>query len=330
MQSAMKYRLSAIPVLVALCFSLWTTTCAVFAKSDRLPKGHEKLTINMDGRDREYLLYVPSKYDKSKAVPLVIMLHGLGGTALNSQQETGWSAKAEQETFLVAYPEATRPEATSPPSLRNNPQAWNDGSGRFHLVERKIDDVAFLSSVIDQIGTDYNIDSKRIYCAGFSNGASMAFRVGAKMSDRVAAIAPSAGACWIENLRLTHGISLCYITGTADTLNPVEGGFPVLAIGGKDQGGQKKPPIEVTIDKWAKALECGEMLNYDKTRNGVHTRRYGPGRDGAEVEFTTVEGLGHHWAGGQSQAPEWLVGKNTKKLKATDEVWEFFLAHPRR
>ncbi|MEO6753546.1 MAG: plasmid partitioning protein, partial [Chthoniobacteraceae bacterium] len=64
------------------------------------------------------------------------------------------------------------------------------------------------------------------------------------------------------------------------------------------------------------------------TKNGVHTRRYGPGRDGVEIAFITIEGLGHNWAGGVSQAPEYMVGKNTDKLKATDVVWDFFVNHP--
>jgi polyhydroxybutyrate depolymerase len=158
----------------------------------------------------------------------------------------------------------------------------------------------------------------------------MAFRVGAELPSKVAAIAPHAGACWTEKLQLSRGVSLCYITGTADSLNPLEGGFPKLAIGGTEQGGLKKPAVQETIEKWVQSLECEGKPQRDATTDGVRVRRYGKGRDGAQVDFITVEGLGHHWAGGVGQAPEFLVGKNTTKLNATDVVWEFFSSHPRR
>jgi len=103
---------------------------------------------------------------------------------------------------------------------------------------------------------------------------------------------------------------------------------PKLTIGGKDQGGKPKPPVIDSVLKWAKALVCPEKPTQDDIRNGVRTRRYGPGRDGAEVVFITIEGLGHRLAGGVSQAPEFLVGKNTDKLEATDVVWNFFAKYP--
>jgi len=325
---SMKYRLAAIGIpLTLLCGAVIGTKSS---KSAELPKGHQRLNLSVGDREREAILYVPPTYRKSVEVPLVLMLHGMGGTATNSINETGWSKKADEAMFIVVYPEATRPDAESPPSFRTNPQAWNDGSGRFHAAEQQIDDVAFIEALIDHVVKDYAIEPKRIYVAGFSNGASMAFRVGAELPSAVAAIAPNAGACWMEKLQLSHGVSLCYITGTADSLNPLEGGVPKLAIGGRDRGGLKKPAVQQTIEKWVQALECDGKPERDTTTDGVRVRRYGKGRDGAEVDFTTVEGLGHHWAGGVSSAPEFLVGKNTKHLNATDVVWEFFSSHPKR
>ena len=82
------------------------------------------------------------------------------------------------------------------------------------------------------------------------------------------------------------------------------------------------------IAKWAKVLECADEPIMEETVSGVRTSRYGQGRDDAEVLCITIEGLGHHWAGGKSQAPEFLVGKNTDKLSATDVIWAFFSSHP--
>jgi polyhydroxybutyrate depolymerase len=260
-------------------------------------------------------------------VPLVISFHGGGGTGINAMKETGWSAKADAEGFIVAYPEGVRPYRMRPPSLRSSMQSWNDGSGRFYSAEQKIDDVAFIRALIEKLSADYSIDQRRIFATGFSNGASMAFRVGHELADRIAAIAPHSGACWSETVQPARGVSVCYLTGTMDTLNPMEGGFPKMALGGRDQGGKPKPPVIDSLLKWVRALGLPERPLKDDTKNGVRTRRYGPGRDGVEVIFIAIEGLGHNWAGGVGQAPEFMVGKNTDKLKATDVIWNFFRTH---
>lgn len=303
---------------------------AVAGVADEPPEGHRRLEISVQGRNREWLLFVPSKYEPTKPVPLVIMLHGMGGTAGNALAETGWSGKAEQETFIVAYPEGTRPDADRQPSFRKNPQSWNDGSGRFHAGERNIDDLAFIAALLDRLSADFSIDPGRIFIAGFSNGASMAMRCGAELSDRVAAVAAAAGACWLDSVGLKRGVSLFYVTGTADSVNPLDGGVPRLAFGREDRSERRKTAVQESVEKWARALSCAVTPSVDRDADGVRERRYGPGRDGAETVFITVEGLGHHWAGGISQAPEIMVGKNSRKLDATEAAWAFFVAHPRR
>lgn len=324
MKSSM-FRLVAF--LACLTFAvLWLWTLG--ATADDLPPQHSRVVIKTRQGDRECIVHVPPAYDPSKPIPLVIMLHGFGGTASSAAKETGWSAKADQETFIIAYPEATRPDKSRPANFRNNPQAWNDGSGRFHAADENIDDVGFIEALLDQLTEKYQLDSKRVFVTGFSNGASMAFRVGAELAARIAAIAPVAGTCWLEKPEPLHAISICYITGTADSLNPLAGGYPKLAFGGKEQGGQPKPAVQTFIDQWAKALRCPEQPRLDEIASGVRKRVYGFGRDKAELVFITVEGLGHHWAGGVSQAPNFLVGKPTDKLKATDVIWEFFSSHP--
>jgi polyhydroxybutyrate depolymerase len=233
---------------------------------------HERRTIASNGVDRSFVLFVPKQYHPSAPIPLLVMLHGMGGTAMNAHQETGWSTKGAAENFIVAYPEGTRPNDKASPSLRKNPQAWNDGSGRFHVAEKNVDDVAFIGSVLECIATDYNIDPRRIYVTGFSNGASMAFRIGAELSDRIAAIAPCAGACWTDELKLSGKLSLCYITGMSDKLNPMEGGYPKLNFGGDDQGGNKKPAVQATMAKWVEALKCKDSPTNDTSTNGVRIR----------------------------------------------------------
>ncbi len=288
-----------------------------------VPAGHALRTLTEGGVERIYLLYVPSQYDRAKPLPLVLMLHGFGGTAANAIRETGWSAKADREGFIVAYPQATRPDERAAPNLRTNGTAWNDGSGRFHSSERSIDDVAFIRTVIERTQKEFSIDAKRVYVTGFSNGGSMTFRIGNKLADRVAAIAPVASASWADTLSPVRKLSMLYITGTKDPLNPLEGGVPRLAFKKQSDDGKAKRAVEAQIAQWVSALGLPSSASSDETVNGVRRQVFGSPKTTPQVEYITVEGLGHIWAGGENVLPEFVVGKPTDKFNATDTIWAF-------
>jgi len=294
------------------------------------------ITLRVDGRERHALLHLPnSETDPARAAQallLVIMLHGYGGTSAHSERETRWSAKADTERFVVAYPDATRPRPEQAASLRGNPQAWNDGSERFHAPGSEVNDVEFIRTLIDELVKQQRIDPRRIYVTGFSNGASMALRVGAELAERVTAVAPVAGASWLDNPWPARGISVLYLTGTADPLNPLQGGVPRLRRPSAPPGtggaagpeGKPKKSLDALMAQWSQALRCSAEPSTDVTNNGVRTRRYGGCRDEAEVAFVTIEGLGHIWAGGVNHLPEMWVGQATDKFDATDVIWNFF------
>ena len=293
--------------------------------------GDHNFTIRVGELDRRYTVHVPTGYDGKTSVPVVIMLHGGGGTGKAAATETGWGAKADEAGFLAVFPDAMSRDPTQPSSFGRNPQLWNDGSDRFYPGQKAPDDVGFLNAMLDELLAKFTVDQGRIFVTGFSNGASMSFRIGAELSKRIAAIAPVAGASWLEPLTLERAVPMVYITGTADPLNPIEGGVPKLATGGSDKVRAKpKPPVRDSILKWTKALGCPATPRDTSEANGVRTEIYGPGRDGAEVIYLTVEGLGHTWAGGKSLLPEFMVGKRSDKIKATDVIWAFFQKHFRK
>jgi polyhydroxybutyrate depolymerase len=107
-------------------------------------------------------------------------------------QETGWVSKADETGFIAVYPQGVREDPSRPPSVLRNPQTWNDGSGRFYAGEINADDTGFTRAMIADLKKRFNVDPKRIYVSGFSNGSPMAFRLGVELSDQIAAIAPLA------------------------------------------------------------------------------------------------------------------------------------------
>jgi polyhydroxybutyrate depolymerase len=170
------------------------------------------------------------------------------------------------------------------------------------------------------------VDKRRIYATGFSNGASMSFRLGVELAHRFAAIAPVAGALWLEPGTLKHPVPMLYITGTADPLNLIEGGVPKLLNGAYDPVRAKaKPPVKDSIHKWARALGVPTVPRINEA-DGVRTETYGAE---AQVIYIAIDGMGHHWPGGRSLLPESMVGTWSGKLRATDVIWDFFRRHAR-
>lgn len=292
--------------------------------------GSHSLAITVNDLDRTYIVHVPATYQPQRPSPLVIMLHGGGGTARAAMRETEWTMKAEREGFLAVFPNAMARDPAQPSSFVRNPQLWNDGSDRFYPGQKAPDDVGFIAAMLDDLSTRFALDKRRVFVTGFSNGASMSFRVGAELSDRIAAIAPVAGALWFDPPLFKHPVSLCYITGTADPLNPIEGGVPKLATGASERIRAKpKPPVRDSILKWARALGCPAAPASLSEADGVRIETCSPALGNAEVIYIAVAGLGHTWAGGRSLLPENLVGKTSNKIRATDVIWEFFRKHER-
>src|SRR3954469_13705971 len=133
--------------------------------SRALPPGDHRVSLPHGGLDRSYLLHVPTN---PGPLPLVMMLHGAGGSAEFAADETGWSRLADVERFAVVYPEGGPVKPHKAPKFLTNPQEWNDVSGR-----GRHDDVGFLLAVLDDLQS--HIDPARVYVTGFSNGAGMTF-----------------------------------------------------------------------------------------------------------------------------------------------------------
>lgn len=317
-----------ISLLVFCLSSVGCLTGEIRSQNSNLGPGNHTLTLTVQGLKRDYIVHVPSGYDSKTPLPLVIMLHGGGGTAKAAIKETGWDKKADEAGFLAVFPNAAARDPSRRSSFALNPQLWNDGSNRFYPDQTVVDDSRFISDMIDDLFTRFNVDKKHVFVTGFSNGASMSFLVGSQLSNRIAAIAPVAGACWIDPVKLERPVSMLYITGKADPLNLIEGGVPRLATGASDEVRAKpKPPVRDSILKWVKALDCFQTPAKVSEKNGVRTETYGTCQGNAEVIYITVEDLGHIWAGGISLLPERWVGKTSDKINATDVIWNFFQKH---
>src|SRR5262245_41490165 len=169
-----RMKILSLPLLCLL------TLAVLHPAAQAATKAH-KLTV--DGVTRQYLLHVPPAKAGSKSAktrrPVVVMFHGAGGNARSAMKETGWVAKADAEGFIAVFPEGTAPDPAKPGRFVGNPQTWNDGSGRLNVgaAQAKVDDLAFMRALLDDLAKRPDVDTQRIYVTGFSNGASMSFLV---------------------------------------------------------------------------------------------------------------------------------------------------------
>jgi polyhydroxybutyrate depolymerase len=251
-------------------------------------------TLNYDGIDRIYLLHVPSSYDGLSAVPLVVALHGYSGNGAGLESLTGFSVKANSNNFIVVYPDGT-----------GSTRSWNAGNCCGQAMTNNVDDVGFISALIDTLSANYNIDSTRIYATGFSNGSMMSYRLAAELSDKIAAIAGVAGQMVLDDCDPVRALPIMHLHALDDGV--------VLYEGSSD--GFIYPSVEAVIDIWVEINGCDTVPDTIIDNSGIlMVRKWAAQTSNADVFLYTRPTGGHTWP--------------TGTVSATDSIWDFFVEHP--
>ena len=264
-------------------------------------------TIVSSGRERQYLLYVPPSYDRTKPTPLVISMHAAAVWPATQMNLSRWNRLVDEYGFIVVYPSGS-----------GVPKIWhvNRGAGLMR-------DVRFISELIDTLETAYNIDPARIYANGFSLGGGMAFVLSCTLSDRIAAVGMVAAAqtlpwSWCTDDR---AVPMIAFYGTADLVS-YEGGpspdpFNPLTF----------PAVRDWTANWARRNRCSEDPVETRVTASVRRLAYTNCAENADVILYTIEGGGHTWPGGK-YLPEWILGRTTRDINASSVMWAFFREHP--
>ena len=280
-----------------------------------LGPGDHTRSLKIGDADRSCLVHVPPKYDAKKPTPVVLVLHGAATNGAITVAFSGMNKKADEAGFIAVYPNGT--------GLAGLMLTWNAGNFPKN-GNAKPDDVAFIGKALDDLATVVNVDPKRVYATGLSNGGMMCYRLAAELSDRIAAIAPVSGTMAVDNYHPKRPVPVMHFHGTADKLVPFDGPGNRSPVGFKS--------VDDTIKTCVKENGCPDEPKTvklpDKAGDGtsVTKKTYGPGKDGAEVVLFVIENGGHTWPG--QQPPVEFLGKSTKNLAANDLIWEFFEKHP--
>ncbi len=282
--------------LLALFFLLITTSLS--AQYD---------SIFVDGIFRTYQLHLPTDYNGSTELPMVIAMHGGFGSGPQLETQSKLSEKADDANFIVVYPEGV-------PSLLNI-RTWNAGGCCGYAMNNDIDDVGFISALIDSLSNELAIDNNRIYATGMSNGAFMSFRLACELSEEIAAIAPVAGTMNVDQCEPSRAVPIIQFHSFEDSNVPYLGGI------GDGVSNHYNPPIDSVQNAWAVMNGCN-IIN-DTLYNGsdyTHIRWSDCDCMYEQQFYITTDG-GHSWPGGMQTA---IGDLPSEFINANDLMWDFF------
>lgn len=267
--------------------------------------------------------------------PLLVVLHGGGGDSTNavtnacteSTAPNCWPNLARTEGFLAVFPNGT------PAPRRPDSRTWNAGGGgpdyacvSGYACRTRIDDIAYLGALLDEVEAEYPVDVARVYVTGFSNGAAMAHRVGCEMADRVAAIAPVSGASQyaaVEPCLPRRPVPVLYAHGTEDPCWTYEESTRACL----EQDPRPKVGARETILGWVETDGCDphpfESQAADVVDDGMTTtvEVWTGCRGDVEVRMMTVVGGGHVYPSGSAAVPR-VVGSPTFDW-GSEILWAF-------
>ena len=253
--------------------------CAIAAAS-----GVSEQRLTSGGRERTYRLFVPPGYDGRTLLPLVLDLHGSGGTADRQAETSRFETLAAGEGVLVATLQA---------AAEGN--RWN-----VPITSERPDDVRYVSDVIDDVAKRACTDERRVYATGFSGGARMSSLLACKLNDRIAAIAPMAGLRWPDRCE-GRAVPVLTFHGLADPQNTYDGHVASRA-------GEWDESVPEALAGWAKHNKCKGDAVLDDPPGPLSTLSYKG--CAAEVRLVRIDGLVHTWA--------------RNEVDATAEAWKFF------
>jgi polyhydroxybutyrate depolymerase len=238
-------------------------------------------------RQRAYRLFVPPGYDGHLRLPLVLDLHGSGGSSADQASNSGFEKLAASERLIVA-------------TLDAEGARWN-----VPVQDNRADDVVYVGDVITHVAARVCIDDVRVYVTGFSGGGRMTSLLGCQLGSRIAAIAPVSG------LRFPgpcNGRPVPVLTfhGLADSQNPYEG----HAAG---RGAEWLESVPDALASWARHNSCRGDAVLDDPPGPLSTMRYEGCGDGTEVRMIRIDGLGHTWT--------------KREVDTTGVMWQFFKSH---
>lgn len=276
------------------------TTTGCGKEPSPAPGTTAEMKMTSGGLQRIYRLHVPVGYNASHMTPLVLNIHGHSETALQQERYSQYSALADQQDFLVAYPQGViGPDG----KLGWSTYGHNDPT---------VDDILFFSDLLTVLQQHFCVDAQRIYATGISNGGGMTNLLACQMAGRIAAFAPVAAAIYPlpAGCHPARPVSYLEFHGTSD---------PLVHYNGNTL--PRFPAIMDMLQEWATRNGCisGPTIFFQQAE--VTGFQWTGCQAGVIVQHYRIEGGGHTWPGATISTP---LGATTHTISATMLSWRFF------
>ncbi len=272
-------------------------------------------SLKHDGEDRKYIVHLPEGFSSDQSYPLVLALHGGHQSAEKAAKHFQWRDKADEEGFVVVFPDGLNDH-------------WNDARGTTKSSEDNVDDVGFISDLIDELVLTSSVNSSKVFVTGGSNGGFMTYRLACELSEKITAVAPVIATMPVDQIcNPSKVMPIHIIVGTEDVFVPFEGGEMERGAGGFITS------ADSTFKRWGELNGCDqEIVSKDWTDQHddgttVSTLRFEGCHDSISEHtvLMLIEGGGHEWMGasGLSVANKG-DGNKCLEIEATDVIWDFF------
>lgn len=278
-------------------------------------------TIIVDNRERQYMLHLPPSFNKALKLPVIFAFHGGGGEYKRTIRYYNLNHLADENGFIIVYPNAVN-------------KAWSMSgvSSRVKKMDNSVDDVHFISSLLDYLMDDYKVDSNRVFCTGISRGGVFSLFLAWQLSDRITAIAPvcaSIPQAIADEYSFKHPTPALLINGTEDPLISYNGGPGKMNAANAGSEKANMLPTEELVNKIATLNSCHAkplLVDLPDTYpdDGCHAIEYDYPCNIGEVEFIKVIHGGHTWPGGFQYLPKAMIGKTCNDFRAEEKIFAFF------
>ncbi len=309
----------------------------------KLRSGDYEFHMIHHGHERLYLVHVPKVYDTSNSseFPVMLILHGGGGSAYGSISFFGFTEKSDQEGIILVYPQATG-------KTRLNQFFGEWAVGRYADKNDDVDETGFFGNVLDNLKKNFRVDSSRVYVVGFSNGAQMAYELACRMSDKITAIGAGGSVGMFDECNLKRPVPVFAFGGTEDHCSSYGGNN---SCGGcfetfYDELGldfvyerYHCDDIATHMKKWQKLDGCSNLSKLFYSDNTTTCNSYYDCKDGSQIVLCLSDGGGHVWPGKDHYSADtcklepdgriciaWkkAVGNLIQNFKVNDLLWDFF------
>jgi polyhydroxybutyrate depolymerase len=301
------FKPSIFIVFVFIILSL--NNCIIIDKVEAKKVYHFVDSIFVGGKFRTFILNLPSKYYETPNVPLVLAMHGVAGSAPTTEQYFLINEKADEQNYAIIYPEGVVSTAI------NKNRTWNAGTCCEFAAKNDINDVGFISALIDSMPKAFKINKKKIYATGMSNGGMLSYRLACELSNKIAAIAAVSGPMVVkQTCNPARAMPILHIHSVKDKIIPYLGGQVDLGL---------IPSVSTTLTAWSKINDCKEIAKVTQETDILKVTQWTNCNQNTEIIFYLTKDGGHIWPG-SNVPPGLLSDVPSRAINANQLIFEFF------